>query len=170
MSRAIVRAVLTAFLQPPAVAGLNVMLSAQPRDLSDHSYTEGAGPGVSSGAIGVAVIENMHEAVQTMDGRGGGRETTYTAAVQVFHASVEPKAEDAMAAFDAVVDAICQRLRTDPMLGQTLAAANAAGWISGAHQSLSVEYGEPTQGQADSGEILTWAVIRFPVIEWNQPT
>jgi hypothetical protein len=45
-----------------------------------------------------------------------------------------------------------------------------AGLISGAYEGLEVEYGEPELGTEDGGWVDTWAVVRFPVLEWNQVT
>lgn len=170
MSRAQVRSVVTAYLQPPAVSGLNVVLRSQPKDLGGLSYFEGAAPGVSSGAIGVVTIESQAEQPVALDGAGGGRLTEYQVGVQVFHISDEPDARDAMDAFDGVVDALIAHLRSDPRLGLTQAQADAQGLLSGAYQQLQVEFGEPELADADGGAVRTWCVVRFPVQEWNQAT
>lgn len=169
MSRASIRADVTAFLQPPAVAGLNLILRSQPKDLSGAYFGSGA-PGESSGAIGVVFVRGQHDRVEAMDGAGGQRLTTYTVEVQVFHRSVQPTAEAAMDDFDAVIDAACTRLRSDPSLGLGVAQAQTVGLISAAYESLDVEFGEPEMAEVDSGWIDTWAVIRFTVLEWNQVT
>jgi hypothetical protein len=144
---------------------MSMILRARPRDLKGLSFTSGA-PGEVSGALGVTVIENQTEMPAGSDGQGGFRLTTYTAAVQVFHRSAEPDAMVAEDHFDAVIDSLCNRLRMDPSLG----TPHTGPIISGAHQSLAVEYGEPEQMEPDGGLIATWAVVRFPVEEWNQAT
>ena len=169
MSREGIRKQVATFLAPPVVAGLNAMLAAKPRDLGGVDFTSGK-PGETHGAIGVVAIEHQTEQAEAMDGAGGGRLTRYTVAVQLFHRSVEPKAELAMDQFDAVVDLALNRLRSDPSLGLGQPAASEAGLISGAYEGLEVEYGEPELGTEDGGWIDTWAVVRFPVLEWNQVT
>lgn len=169
MSRAKVRSAVSAYLQPPTVAGLNVVLDTQPKDLGGLEFTSGK-PGETSGAIAVVFIGQQTEQPRTWDGAGGGRETTYMAELRVFHRSTEPTAKAAMDAFDALIDAICQRLRSDPWLGLGQVGASAQGLISAAHEGLEVQFGDPELGNPDGGWIETWAVIRFPVLEWNQPT
>lgn len=165
MSRATVREALHTYLSNPLVNGFGAIARTQPKDLRDLSYTSGA-PGVVSGAIGVIFFENQAETPQAPDGAGGMRLTTYTVAVQVFHQSYEADAESAMDHFDGCVDALCTRLRSDPSLGQP----HNGPIISGAYESLSVEFGEPQLDAPDGGGISTWAVVRFPVLEWNQAT
>lgn len=169
MSRASVRSAIAAYLQPPAVPGLNVMLETQPKDLAGIEWGSGA-PGENDGAIGVLFIAHQMEQPVVWDGKGGGRQTTYTCEVRVYHRSTDPTAQAAMDSFDAVVDAVCNRLRSDPYLGMTTATASQQGLISSAHESLEVQYGDPELGTPDGGWIETWAVVRFPVLEWNQPT
>lgn len=170
MSRQSIRKQVAAFMvTAPHLAGLNRVLAAKPRDLSGVDFTSGA-PGETAGAIGVVSIEHQTEQAEALDGAGGGRLTRYTVALQLFHRSVEPKAEDAMDQFDGVVDLALNRLRSDPSLGLGQPGASAVGLISGAYESLEVEYGEPELGTEDGGWIDTWAVVRFPVLEWNQVT
>lgn len=169
MSRASIRAAVTAYLQPPAVAGLNLVARSKPRDLSGAYFGSGA-PGESSGAIGVVTIRGQHEQPEAMDGAGGGRLTSYVVEVEIFHRSVQPTAEAAMDDFDALIDAATKKLRSDPSLGLGTTQAQQQGLISGAYQSLEVEFGDPEMAEADGGWIDTWAVIRFTVLEWNQVT
>lgn len=169
MSRASVRAAVTAYMQPPAVSGLNVVLSTQPRDLGGIEWGSGA-PGQTDGAIGIVFVRSQDELPKVFDGAGGGRETVYVVEFRLFHRSVQPDAKDAMDAFDSLVDAVCTHLRSDPWLGLGQANATAQGLISAAHEGLSVEHGDPELLTPDGGAIETWAVIRFPVHEWNQPT
>lgn len=173
MSRASIRAAVTAYLQPsngvPVVTGLYTVLPTQPKTL-DSVYFDGGQPGIASGAVGVVFFERQHEQAQTMDGNGGGRLTNYGLAFQVFHRSVEDDASVAMSHFDSVIDALCTRLRSDPSLGLGVATAQAQGLISSAYESLSVEFGEPEAASIGGGAVDTWAVVRFDVLEWNQPT
>jgi hypothetical protein len=159
----------TAYLQPPAVPVLNVVLDTQPKDLGGLEFTSGA-PGEDNGAIGVLFVSHQQEQPRTWDGAGGGRETTYQVELRIFHRSTETTAKAAMDSFDAVVDAVCQRLRSDPYLGMDVATASQQGLISAAHEALEVQFGDPELGTPDGGWIETWAVVRFPVLEWNQPT
>jgi hypothetical protein len=169
MSRISIRKQIAAFLGAPHIDALNTVLPAKPKDISEVAFVSGA-PGEVHGAIAVVAIEHQTETAEAMDGAGGGRLTRYTVGVQLFHRSVEPKAEDAMDQFDTVVDAVLNRLRSDPSLGLGQPGAMNAGLISGAHEQLEVEYGEPELGTEDGGWVETWAVVRFPVLEWNQVT
>lgn len=167
MSRAQVRQWVTDYLKPPAVAGLNLMLRSQPRDLGGLSFTTGA-PGEDSGAIGVVQIEGQTTQVSATNGGGGQRVTTYRVAVQVFHRSMAPDAETAMDEFDAVIDALAGRLEADPSLGLGITTAQQAGLLSAAYESLDTQFGEPESERPDGGWTETWAVVRFPVLMWTQ--
>jgi hypothetical protein len=169
VSRKSIRHLVATYLTQHPVTGLNNVLPAKPKDLGGMQFTSGA-PGETSGAVGVVTVEHQTEQAEAMDGAGGGRLTRYTVGLQLFHRSVEPKAEDAMDQFDDVVDATCNQLRSDPSLGLGQPAAMNAGLVSGAYEGLEVEYGEPELGTEDGGWVDTWAVVRFPVLEWNQIT
>ena len=171
MSRATVRAALKEFLAPPTVDGLNTVFGTPPKTLMDHTYTEGQPPGTASGAVGALFIEGQEDTPSATDGAGGFRMTTYQAQVQVFHMSIEPDADDAMAHFDHVIDGLVDRLRADPSLGTGTGGPIGSGQIlSGAYEHLSVQFGEPEEAGETGGAIATWAVVRFPVAEMNRAT
>lgn len=169
MSRATIRAAVVAWLKDPthAITGLNTVLGTPPRDLAQAgiNFTSGA-PGVVSGAIVITFLRGQTETPQAIDGAGGGRLTTHTAELQVIHKSAEPDPTDAMADFDRIIDALLNLLRTDPQMGQ----AHTGPIISMAYEGLTVDYGDPEQSAEDSGTLVTWAKITFPVLEWNQVT
>lgn len=169
MSRAKVRAAVAAYMQPPAVPGLNVVLPTAPKELGGIDWFSGA-PGDDSGAVGTIFLKQQHEQPVVMDGAGGGRQTTYLVELRLYHRSVEPTAEAAMDSFDTLVDAVTDRLRSDPTLGLGVLGASQQGLISAAHEGLEADCADPELGTEQGGWIETTAVIRFPVLEWNQPT
>jgi hypothetical protein len=114
-------------------------------------------------------IENEQESriaiggVDTMSSGGAGKgwkRVDYGIALQVFHHSLERNAEDAMSAFDDLIDAIKERLRA----GQhTLGVENPNIIWQAAEPGIDVQYGEPLSNEGGATE--TWAAIRFTVTE-----
>jgi hypothetical protein len=149
------------------VTDLNTVMGFFPRDLAQAGiqFTSGA-PGVVSGAIAVVFIGYQTEEPKAFDGAGGGRQTTYIANIQIYHRSAEPDPNDAQTNFDAIMVSLLDLFRTDPQMGQ----AHDGPIINMAYEHLTVDYGEPEQAADDSGALLTWATISFPVLEWNQVT
>jgi hypothetical protein len=90
----------------------------------------------------------------------GWKRVDYGIALQIFHHSLERNAEDAMSAFDDLIDAVKARLRA----GQhTLGEDNPNIIWQAAEPAIDVQYGEPLSNEGGATE--TWAAIRFTVTE-----
>jgi hypothetical protein len=92
----------------------------------------------------------------------GWKRVDYTVVLQIFHNSVEPTAQAAMADFDILIDSIKERLREDHNFGDT---TGTLVW-QGAEPAINALYGEPST--SDSGATDTFASLEFEVTEMIQ--
>ena len=158
MSRAIVRAAVTAFFQPPAVSGLNTVYAAMPKRIPGSDFRSGQPTGTASGAVGIVQIVNSREERIAIGGATSGKKWVhYTVELQLFCHSVETHAETAMAFFDSVVDAAKDKLRSDRWLNDYPVIFEA-----GDREHMGI-YGDPKVLNDGSSEI--WGAIQFEVSE-----
>ena len=92
----------------------------------------------------------------------GWKRVDYTVVLQIFHNSVEPTAQAAMADFDILIDSIKERLREDHNFGDT---TGTLVW-QGAEPAINALYGEPST--SNSGATDTFASLEFEVTEMIQ--
>ncbi len=166
MSRATVRQAVQNWISSAQIDTLNQTLSSFPKRIN---FQVNSFPGQNNRAAAVVFIENEQESriaiggVDTMSSGGAGKgwkRVDYGIALQVFHHSLERNAEDAMSAFDDLIDAIKERLRA----GQhTLGVENPNIIWQAAEPGIDVQYGEPLSNEGGATE--TWAAIRFTVTE-----
>jgi hypothetical protein len=166
MSRATVREAVRSWIDSAQITTLNQTLSSFPKRLN---FQVNSFPGQNSRAAAVVFIENETESriaiggVESMSSGGAGlgwKRVDYGIALQIFHHSLERNAEDAMSAFDDLIDAVKTRLRA----GQhTLGEDNPNIIWQAAEPAIDVQYGEPLSNEGGSTE--TWAAIRFTVTE-----
>lgn len=166
MSRATVRQAVQNWISSAQIDTLNQTLSSFPKRIN---FQVNSFPGQNNRAAAVVFIENEQESriaiggVSSMASGGEGKgwkRVDYGIALQVFHHSLERDAEDAMNAFDDLIDAIKDRLRA----GQhTLGVENPNIIWQAAEPGIDVQYGEPLSNEGGATE--TWAAIRFTVTE-----
>jgi len=166
MSRSTVREAVRNWIATAQINTLNQTLSSFPKRIN---FQVNAFPGQNSRAAAVVFIESEQEmriaigGVAPMNTGGAGKgwkRVDYGIALQVFHHSLQRNAEDAMADFDCLVDAIKERLRA----GQhTLGVENPNIIWQAAEPGIDVQYGEPLTNEGGATE--TWAAIRFTVTE-----
>ena len=166
MSRSTVREAVRSWIDSAQITTLNQTLSSFPKRLN---FQVNSFPGQNSRAAAVVFIENETESriaiggVESMSSGGAGlgwKRVDYGIALQVFHHSLQRNAEDAMADFDNLMDAIKTRLRA----GQhTLGDDDPSIIWQAAEPAIDVQYGEPLTNEGGATE--TWAAIRFTVTE-----
>ena len=166
MSRATVREAVRNWIASAQITTLNQTLSSFPKRIN---FQVNSFPGQNSRAAAVVFIENEQESRIAIGGVGamaeggfgkGWKRVDYGIALQVFHHSLQRNAEDAMSDFDALIDAIKERLRA----GQhTLGVENPNIIWQAAEPAIDVQYGEPLSNEGGATE--TWAAIRFTVTE-----
>jgi hypothetical protein len=158
MSRAQVRSQLTTFLESATnIPDLNQVFTSFPKQIN---YQKNATAGQKSRAAAVVFVENENETRIALGGATSGKKRIdYGVVVQVFHHSMQSNAEDAMDDFDATIDGIKDRLRSDHRFGNP----NGDLIWQGAEPIISVDYSEPSSN--DRGATETWAAIRFQVTQ-----
>lgn len=158
MSRASVRAAVTTFFQPSAVAGLNKVYSSMPKRIPGTDFRYGQAAGTKSGAVGlVQIVAENEERIAIGGATSGKKWVHYTVELQVYCHSIEMHAEDAMAFFDSVIDDVKATLRSDRWLNDYPVVFEAG------ERSLVGIYGEPKVLADGASEI--WGAVQFEVSE-----
>lgn len=160
VGRAQVRSTLAAFIDPPAVDGINQVFTSFPKRIN---FQENALAGEKNRCAAVIFIETETETRIAVGGAfDGWKRVDYTVVIQLFHHSLERNAEDAMANFDMTVDNLKEKLRSDHNFGDP---SGVLVW-QGAEPVIDAVYGEPISQNGTSVE--TWASLRFPVTQMIQ--
>lgn len=155
-----VRETLYNFINVPQVEGINQVFTSFPKRID---FQVNAIPGEANRCAAVIFIESETESRIAVGGaHDGWKRIDYGVVIQLFHHSLERNAEDAMADFDNVVDALKEHLRSDHNFGDP----NGVLVWQGAEPAIDCIYGEPISQKGTSTE--TWASIRFVVTQMIQ--
>jgi len=155
-----VRATLATFLATPPITGLNQVLTSFPKRIN---FQVNSTAGQLSRAAVVVFIQSENETRLAIGGATNGwKRVDYSVILQVFHHSLQRNAEDAMADFDALIDNIKTRLRSNHNFGDT---TGTLVW-QGAEPIINASYGEPSTVQEGATE--TFAELQFDVTEMIQ--
>ena len=158
--RAAVRNTLATWLTGVTIPTLNQVLTSFPKRINFQVNSQ---PGQLSRAASVIFIQSERESRIAVGGaHSGWKRIDYTVIVQVFHHSLERDSQDAMDNFDALIDAIKDRLRSDHNFGDP---SEMLVW-QGAEPAIDVAYGEPSP--TEGGATETWAGIQFDVTQMIQ--
>jgi len=160
MSRATARSGLAAFLTN-AVTGINTVYTTfpNPQDIPGDAFFNGQPAGTASGAVLVVFIADEVEERIAM---GGQKRIDYTVELHLFHRSTGT-ADDAMAHFDGVVEALKVLLR-----GSTTSADHTLGgtFWQAYETPITTQYGIPA---ANGALTETWAVVNVTATEMLAP-
>lgn len=155
-----VRDTLYKFISNPPIDGLNQVFTAFPKRID---FMVNSLPGQLSRAAAVIHIQSETENRIAIGGaHSGWKRVDYTVAIQIFHHSLHPLAESAMADFDELIDNIKTRLRSDHNFGD---ATGTLVW-QGAEPIINGFYGEPAT--SNEGATETFAQLQFDVTEMIQ--
>ena len=163
MSRAEVRDAVVTYIRDAAIPNLNKIHTTFPK-LAQLQENATAGQLFRAAAV-VYIMGEQESRIAVGGPSSGWKRIDYDVDLQLFTEGFYPKAEDTMADFDALVDAVKDRLRTGyHRLGKTdgsiiWEAAEGTG-------SVSVSYGEPTMN--DFGTVNGWVSIVFRVTQMIQ--
>jgi hypothetical protein len=139
---------------------LNQIFTSFPKQIN---FEINAVAGEMSRAAVVIFIQSERESRIAVGGpHSGWKRIDYTVVLQVFHHSLEPNAEAAMADFDVLIDSIKERLREDHNFGDS---TGTLVW-QGAEPAINALYGEPNT--SDLGATETFASLEFDVTEMIQ--
>jgi hypothetical protein len=155
-----VRSTLSAFISNPPIDTLNQVFTSFPKRIN---YQVNSQPGQLSRSAVVVYIAGEEESRIAVGGaHSGWKRIDYTVILQIYQHSMERNSEEAMTAFDTLVDNIKERLRSDHNFG------NADGTLvwQGAEPAINARYGEPAT--SNEGATETYAEIEFLVTEMIQ--
>lgn len=155
-----VRATLASFISSPPITGLNQVFTSFPKRIN---YQVNSQPGQLSRAAVVVFIVTENETRLAIGGATSGwKRVDYTVILQVYLHSLERNAEDAMTAFDTLIDNLKTRLRSNHNFGDS---TGTLVW-QGAEPVIRARYGEPATSNEGATEI--YAEIEFDVTEMIQ--
>jgi hypothetical protein len=164
MSRATVRAGIAAYLAPPAVTGINTVYTSYPKIIPAAAFFASSAIGAGGGAALVVHIVASPEMRKTSPAVAGGwKRVDHEVELNLFHRWVAPSQTvggdamiDAMANFDAVIDALKVKIRADPTCGGAL-------WQWG--QEIDGRFGDP---DLTANGVETWGALTLTASEWFQ--
>lgn len=158
MSRQEVRTAVGNWVAAAAVPNLNQIFTSFPKRIN---FQANSTPGQMTRAAGVVFIANETEDRIAVGGANDGwKRVDYDVQFQIYTHSMYPNAQDAMDAFDAIVDAVKAKLRAG---GHRLGMTDGDVIWQAAEPGISVNYGEPLTNDGGATEI--WAAINFTVTQ-----
>jgi len=161
MSRQQVRDAVATWVEGASIPHLNQIFTSHPKRIN---FQANSTAGEYSRAAGVVFIRDESEIRIAVGGAySGWKRVDYTVDFQVFFHSMQNYAQDAMNEFDAIVDAVKDRLRAG---GHRLGQEDGNVIWQAAEPQISVTYGEPATNDGGATEI--WAAIEFTVTQMIQ--
>lgn len=158
MSRAQVRQAVVDFFAPPAVPYLSEIYRAVPKRIPGPEFRKTLPSGTYSGAIAIVNLTGEREERIAIGGEHNGRKWVhYEVVLELKLHSIHTHSEDAMDDFDALVDAIKTKLRSDRRL------ANNGVIFEAGEAYLDTDYAEPEV--MNDGSTIIWGIVRFEVSE-----
>jgi hypothetical protein len=160
-SRAAVRSAIQSWILQGTIPNLNQVLTSFPKQIN---FQINASAGQLNRAVGVVHIASESESRVAIGGAyNGWKRVDYQIDFQIFHLSLEKKAETGMDSFDIVIDGVKNLLRGG---AHTLGLPDGSVIWEAAEQSISANYGLPFTNDAGATEI--WASVSFPVTQMIQ--
>jgi hypothetical protein len=161
MTRSQVRTEVGTWIAGANIAHLNQIFTSFPKRIN---FQANSTAGEITRAAGVVFIQNESESRVALGGASSGwKRIDYSVMFQVYTHSVAQYAQDAMDDFDAIIDAVKDRIRAG---GHRLGNADGTIIWQAAEPQISVDYGEPKTNDGGATEI--WAGIRFTVTQMIQ--
>lgn len=155
-----VRDTLYKFISNPPIPTINKVWTSFPKRIQ---FQENSQPGQLSRAQVIIFISSENETRLAIGGaHNGWKRVDYNVIIQIYQHSLERNAEDAMVAFDTLVDNLKERLRSDHNFGDP---TGTLVW-QGAEPIINARYGEPSTTKEGATE--TFAEIEFMVTEMIQ--
>lgn len=158
MSRSEVRSTVGSWIAGANIAHLNQIFTSHPKRIN---FQANSTAGEMTRAAGVVFILSENESRVAIGGASDGwKRIDYDVQFQIYTHSVENYAQDAMDAFDAIVDSVKARLRAG---GHRLGLTDGDVIWQAAEDSIRVQYGEPMTNDGGATEI--WAAVEFTVTQ-----
>ena len=161
MSRHDVRNAVGTWIAGQSIPNLNQIFTSFPKRIN---FEQNAPVGSFTRAAGVVFISGETEQRIAVGGAyNGWKRVDYDVVFQVFVHSMQNYGQDAMDDFDAIIDAVKDRLRSG---GHRLGMSDGSVIWQAAEPGISVQYGEPKTN--DGGAVEIWAGIEFTVTQMIQ--
>lgn len=155
-----VRQTLYNFLITPQITNLNQVFTSFPKRIN---FQVNSTAGQLSRAAAVIFIQSETESRIAIGGATNGwKRVDYGIILQIYQHSMQRNAEDVMADFDTLIDAIKTRLRSDHNFGDS---TGTLVW-QGAEPIINASYGEPATNEEGATELF--AELQFDVTEMIQ--
>ena len=155
-----VRETLYTFISNPPIPTINKVWTSFPKRIQ---FQENSLPGQLSRAQVIIFISSENETRLAIGGATNGwKRVDYNIILQIYQHSLERNSQDAMIAFDTLIDNLKERLRSDHNFGDP--TGNLV-W-QGAEPIISARYGEPSTTKEGATE--TFAELEFMVTEMIQ--
>lgn len=155
-----VRSTLAKFISNPPIDSLNQVFTSFPKRIN---FQVNSTAGQLSRAAAIIFIQSENENRLAIGGaHSGWKRVDYSVIIQIYHHSMQPNSENAMADFDTLIDNVKERLRSDHNFGDT---TGTLVW-QGAEPVISASYGEPKT--LKEGATETYAELQFDVTEMIQ--
>lgn len=161
MTRAQVRTAIGTWVAGASIANLNQIFTSHPKRINFQANST-AGQ-MTRGAGLVHILSEREGRVAIGGAYAGWKRIDYEVAFQVFTHSLDDDAQDAMNVFDAMIDAVKDRLRAG---GHRLGEADGSVIWQAAEPGITVQYGEPKTNSGGATE--NWAAIQFTVTQMIQ--
>jgi len=158
LSRSQVREAVGTWIAGASIAHLNQIFTSHPKRIN---FQANSTAGEITRAAGLVYISGETEQRIAIGGAyDGWKQVDYTVEFQIFTHSVAQYSQDSMTDFDAIIDAVKDRLRNG---GHGLGQEDGDGIWQAAEPGISVQYGEPMTNDGGATEI--WAAIEFTVTQ-----
>lgn len=155
-----VRQTLYDFIANPPIPTLNQVFVSFPKRIN---YQVNSTPGeLSRAAVVVFISSEIENRLAIGGATSGWKRVDYNVILQIFQHSMVRNSEDAMTAFDTLIDNIKTRLRSDHNFGDS---TGVLVW-QGAEPLINGRYGEPSTTKEGATE--TFAELEFVVTEMIQ--
>jgi hypothetical protein len=163
MSRAQVRSAVATWIADAAITNLNQVFASHPKRIN---FEQNATAGQATRAAGMVFIAGETEQRIAIGGASNGwKRVDYAVEFQVYCHSMQSYAQDAMNDFDAIIDAIKDRVRSGGhRLGEP--DGNIIWQVGEGTKQITVSYGEPKTNDGGATEI--WAAVEFEVTQMIQ--
>lgn len=161
MSRQQVRQAVASWVGSESIPHLNQIFTSHPKRIN---FQANSIAGELTRAAGVVFIRDESEIRIAVGGPySGWKRVDYTVDFQIFTHSMQNFAQDAMDDFDAIVDAVKNKLRSG---GHRLGQTDGDVIWQAAEPQITVTYGEPATNDGGATEI--WAAVEFTVTQMIQ--
>lgn len=156
-SRQLIRTAIANWISAATIPNLNQVLPTFPKKIF---FQTNAAAGQLNRAVGVVHIAHEDESRVAWAGSATGwKQVDFTIDFQIFHLSLEKKAEAGMESYDAVIDGVKDTLRGG---GHTLGLTDGSVWQV-AEPSITVDYGMPWID--GNGATQIWASVQFKLTQ-----